>query len=205
MSAGVYPGEYSVICSQETFERITGVQDYSLIGVQLNKEANDETVKKIDSLVPNNVIFDDLREKNKQDRATYFASVFVVYSFLAVITMITVFNIINSISMSVSARIKQYGAMRAVGMDSRQIKKMIAAESGTYAISGLIVGCGIGIPLSRFLYGRLITYYFGVTWHFPIILIGIIIFFVAASAAVAAHAPAKRICSMAITETINEL
>lgn len=205
VSAGVYPGEYSVICSQETFERITGVQDYSLIGVQLNKEANDETVKKIDSLVPNNVIFDDLREKNKQDRATYFASVFVVYSFLAVITMITVFNIINSISMSVSARIKQYGAMRAVGMDSRQIKKMIAAESGTYAISGLIVGCGIGIPLSRFLYGRLITYYFGVTWHFPIILIGIIIFFVAASAAVAAHAPAKRICSMAITETINEL
>ena len=53
--------------------------------------------------------------------------------------------------MSVSARIKQYGAMRAVGMDNRQLKRMISAEAYTYAISGLIVGCGIGLPLSRFI------------------------------------------------------
>ena len=65
------------------------------------------------------------------------------------------FNIVNSISMSVSARIKQYGAMRAVGMDNRQLKRMISAEAYTYAISGLIVGCGIGLPLNRFLYNRL--------------------------------------------------
>nr|WP_306440961.1 hypothetical protein [Blautia obeum] len=31
--------------------------------------------------------------------------------------------------MSVSARIKQYGAMRAVGMDNRQLKRMISAEA----------------------------------------------------------------------------
>lgn len=205
VSDGIYPSEYSVICSQETFEKITGEQNYSLIGVQLNKDADDETVRQINSLTPDNVIFDDLRETNTQDRATYFASVFIVYSFLAIIAMITVFNIINSISMSVSARIKQYGAMRAVGMDCRQLTRMIAAESGTYAISGLTVGCGIGLPLSRFLYGRLVTYYFGVAWNLPIILIGIIIFFVAASAAVAVYAPAKRIRNMSITATINEL
>lgn len=205
VSDGIYPSEYSVICSQETFEKITGEQNYSLIGVQLNKDADDETVRQINSLTPDNVIFDDLRETNTQDRATYFAFVFVVYSFLAIIAMITVFNIINSISMSVSARIKQYGAMRAVGMDCRQLTRMIAAEAGTYAISGLIVGCGIGLPLSRFLYGRLVTYYFGVAWNLPIILIGIIIFFVVASAVVAVYAPAKRIRNMSITATINEL
>lgn len=205
VSDGIYPSEYSVICSQETFEKITGEQNYSLIGVQLNKDADDETVRQINSLTPDNVIFDDLRETNTQDRATYFASVFIVYSFLAIIAMITVFNIINSISMSVSARIKQYGAMRAVGMDCRQLTRMIAAEAGTYAISGLIVGCGIGLPLSRFLYDRLVTHYFGVAWNLPIILIGIIIFFVVASAAVAVYAPAKRIRNMSITATINEL
>lgn len=205
VSDGIYPSEYSVICSQETFEKITGEQNYSLIGVQLNKDADDETVRQINSLTPDNVIFDDLRETNTQDRATYFASVFIVYSFLAIIAMITVFNIINSISMSVSARIKQYGAMRAVGMDCRQLTRMIAAEAGTYAISGLIVGCGIGLPLSRFLYVRLVTYHFGVAWNLPIILIGIIIFFVVASAVVAVYAPAKRIRNMSITATINEL
>lgn len=94
-----------------------------MIGIQLNEEADEDTVKQINNLVPNHVIFDDLRETNKRDQATYFASVFVVYSFLTIIAMITIFNIINSISMSVSARVRQYGAMRAVGMDSRQLKK----------------------------------------------------------------------------------
>lgn len=205
VSDGIYTSENSVICSQKTFERMTGEQNYSLIGVQLNQEADEETVKQIYSLVQNNVIFDDLRESNQQDRATYYASVLVVYCFLAIIAMITVFNIINSISMSVSARIKQYGAMRAVGMDCGQLTRMIASESCTYAISGLMVGCGIGIPLSRFLYGRLITHYFGVTWHLPIVLIGIIIFFVFASCVAAVHAPVKRIRNMSITATINEL
>ncbi len=63
----------------------------------------------------------------------------VCYGFLAIIGVISLFNIVNSISRSVSARIKQYGAMRAVGMDNRQLKRMISAEAYTYAISGLIV------------------------------------------------------------------
>ena len=107
--------------------------------------------------------------------------------------------------MSVSARIKQYGAMRAVGMDNRQLKRMISAEAYTYAISGLIVGCGIGLPLSRFLYNRLITHYFGIEWRFPILWFGIVVAFIFISAIVSVYAPAKRIRNMPITATINEL
>ena len=44
----------------------------------------------------------------------------------------------------------RYGAMRAVGMDNRQLKRMISAEAYTYAISGVIVGCGIGLPQKSF-------------------------------------------------------
>lgn len=51
--------------------------------------------------------------------------------------MITLFNIINSISISVTARIRQYGAMRAVGMGGGQLVRMIRAESLTYAILDL--------------------------------------------------------------------
>lgn len=107
--------------------------------------------------------------------------------------------------MSVSARVKQYGAMRAVGMDNRQLKRMISAEAYTYAISGLIVGCGIGLPLSRFLYDRLITHYFGIEWSFPILWFGIVVVFIFSSAIASVYAPAKRICNMPITATINEL
>ena len=205
VSDGIYPSEYSVICSQETFSRLTGKENYSLIGVQLQENASDESIKKIENLAGRDVIFEDMRERNKQDHATYAASVFIVYSFLAILAMITLFHIINSISMSVTARKKQYGAMRAVGMDRKQLTRMIAAEAFTYTASGLIVGCSTGIPLSWFLHTRLLTRYFGTPWTLPITLIGITVVFGIVSAAAAVYVPAKRICSMEITEAVNEL
>lgn len=129
----------------------------------------------------------------------------MVYGFLAIIGMITLFYTVNGISISVGSRIKQYGAMRAVGMSGDQLTRMIASEGFTYAISGMIVGLGIGIPLSRLLYVRLITRYFGSAWQVPWIAILIIVVCVLISAAVAIYAPAKRIRNMSITETINEL
>ena len=205
VSDGVYSSEYSVICSAETFEWLTGETNYSLIGIQLDADADDETIRQINNLVSSDVIFDDLRQGNQEDAATYLAAQFVLYSFLAIIAMITLFNIINSISMSVTARIKQYGAMRAVGMDGGQLSRMITAESFTYAISGLVVGCVAGLLLSRYLHIMLLTRYFGTTWSLPIPLLCIIFLFDFAAAFLAAYAPSKRIRNMAITETINEL
>ena len=205
VSSGLYPSEYSIICSQETFARLTGEENYSMIGIQLSRQATDETVKQINSLAGSDVIFTDERQRNQEDANTWLAAKFLLYSFMAIIAMITLFNIINSISMSVTARIKQYGAMRAVGMDGEQLTRMIAAEAFTYAVSGLIVGSGTGIVLSRFLYVKLVTRYFGSQWSLPVVLIAIIVVFDTVSAAAAVYAPAKRIRNMPITATINEL
>ena len=205
ISSGLYPGEYSIICSQETFARLTGEENYSMIGIQLSRQATDETVKQINSLAESNVIFEDHRQRNQEDANTYLAAKFLLYSFMVIVAMITLFNIVNSISMSVTARIKQYGAMRAVGMDGEQLTRMIAAEAFTYAVSGLIVGSGTGIVLSRFLYVKLVTRYFGSQWSLPVVLIAIIVVFDTVSAAAAVYAPAKRIRNMPITATINEL
>ena len=205
LSQGLFGDDLIIICSQETFDRIMGGTKYGLIGIQLDSNATEETIAEIRSLENDDIIITDQREGNKQNNATYWAARIVCYGFLAIIGVISLFNIVNSISMSVSARIKQYGAMRAVGMDNRQLKRMISAEAYTYAISGLIVGCGIGLPLSRFLYNRLITHYFGIEWRFPILWFGIVVAFIFISAIVSVYAPAKGIRNMSITATINEL
>jgi putative ABC transport system permease protein len=204
LSQGLFGDDLIIICSQETFDRIMGNTKYGLIGIQLDSNATEETIAEIRSLENDDIIITDQRESNKQNNATYLAVRIVCYGFLAIVGIISLFNIVNSISMSVSARMKQYGAMRAVGMDNRQLKRMISAEAYTYAISGLIVGCGIGLPLSRFLYNRLIAHYFGIEWSFPILRFGIVVAFIFISAIVSVYAPAKRIRNMAITETINE-
>ena len=100
-------------------------------------------------------------------QSTYWAFHLVVYAFLIVIAGITILNIVNSISMSVSARMKQYGILRAIGMDDAQLKRMISAEAGTYAVSGLVVGIALGLVLNRKLHILLITHYFGAAWQVP--------------------------------------
>lgn len=205
ISDSLFDSKLLVICSQETFERLTGEHNYTTIGIQLNEQADDVTLQQISALAASDVIFTDFRESNRESNTTYLAFQFVAYGFLIIISLITMFYIINSISMSVSARTKQYGAMRAVGMDGRQLTRMIAAEAFTYAISGLIVGCGIGIPFSRFLHIKVLTRYFGTIWHLPLNLLCLIAVFVLLSAVAAVYPPSKRIREMAVTETINEL
>ena len=167
ISAGLFPEESLVICSKETFERLTGEQRYTMIGVLLNAAADDETVRQISRFAGSDVIFSDVREQNRQSNTTYMATKVCIYGFLAIIGMVTMFYIMNTISISAASRTKQYGVMRAVGMDAGGLTRMIAAEMFTYALSGLIVGVGIGLPLRYFLHVRLLTRYFGMAWHMP--------------------------------------
>lgn len=82
----------------------------------------------------------DRRAEDDTVQGSYWVFRIAAYGFLAIISLIMILNIMNSVSMGVSARMKQYGAMRAVGMESRQITKMISAEAMTYAIIG-----GLGV------------------------------------------------------------
>ena len=203
-SDGLTHGKITLISSSDTFVRLTGEENYALIMVQTASGATDEDVQAIQTAVGDTFNFQDMRDGHTS--GTYTAFVFCVYAFLSIIALVTVLNIVNSISMSVSARMKQYGAMRAVGMDERQVTKMIAAEAATYAVLGCAVGCIIGLPLSKLLYDSLIARHFPyAVWNFPIGSLIIILLFVSLAVVAAIHAPAKRIRSMPITATINEL
>lgn len=116
-----------------------------------------------------------------------------------------ILNIINSISMSVSARMKQYGILRAIGMDDAQLKRMISAEAGTYAVSGLVVGIALGLVLNRKLYILLITHYFGAAWQVPWGCLAVIVVVVLAAVVLAVYNPVRRILMQPITATISEL
>lgn len=197
-------GKITLITSTETFTRLTGIADYSLVMIQTTKNATDKNIAAISSILDKNYTFYDMRDQHTTN--TYLAFVFFVYAFLTIITLVTVLNIINSISLSVSTKIKQYGAMRAVGMDEHQITKMIAAEAFTYAILGCAVGCTVGLLISKLLYNYLITaHYSYATWSIPVIPLIIILLFVFVAAIAAVDAPTKRIRKMAVIDTINEL
>ena len=204
-SQGIFPDDVTIIAPETLFRRVAGEQNYNMIGVQLDRTASDETVLALAAFSSDQIVVQDLRESNRQDRGTYYAARIVLYGFLAIIGGISLLNIINSISMSVSARMKQYGILRAIGMDDAQLKRMVSAEAGTYAVSGLVVGIALGLVLNRKLYILLITHYFGAAWQVPWGCLAVIVVVVLAAVVLAVHTPVRRILMQPITATISEL
>lgn len=195
----------TVICSEDLFREITGQDAYAILDVQLSKEATQENVEELHALAAGRYSFHDRLAQNRDTQNTYFMFCLFVYGFLTVISLITMIHTVNSISMSVSARTRQYGAMRAVGMDGWQVKKMIFIEAATYTTLGLVTGLVLGLPLHRFLYGQMITNYWGIAWQIPVSTIGGILALLVFTSLFAPFSLAKRICNMPVSETINEL
>ncbi len=188
---GLAQGRVSIITSGETFVRLTGVTGYSLVMIQTTGDVTDEDVTAINAVLGEGITLRDGREYRTS--GTYTAFVLCVYGFLAIIAMVTLLNIMNSISMSVSAKSRQYGAMRAVGMEGRQVTRMIAAEAVTYALAGCVIGCALGLALSKVLYLLLIDGRFPYSvWTIPVPRLLIVILFVAAATLAAVYAPANR-------------
>lgn len=196
-------GQETVICSEHLFQELTGERNYTIIDIQLNADATDGDVEAIRKLAGDELLLSDRRMSNSETKGAYYAFALFLYGFLAVIALIAMFNIVNSIAMSVSARMKQYGAMRAIGMSSQQLLRMVAAEAVSYVFWGIVLGCTVGLTLNRQLYLRLVTYRWGEPWYVPVGALGIILLVVILSVVWAIHAPAKRIRSLSIVDTIS--
>ncbi len=197
------PGSETLICSEEAFTRLTGEADYTIVDVQLTRQATEEDVRQIRKLAGDHLLFSDQRLSNQETRGAFWAYALFLYGFLAVIVLITCFHIVNSISMSAAARMQQYGAMRAVGMSCRQFTKMIAAEAASYALSGSFLGCLLGLPLHWLLFDKMVSSRWGTPWRFPLPMVLLILFIVLMAALAAVRGPARQIRKMSVTEAIH--
>ncbi len=197
------PGTQTLICSEQTFQKLTGDQGYTIIDIQLAKDATDNTVSQIRSLTTELMSFSDRRQSNEEARAAYYSFTIFIYGFLVIIASITVFNIINSMITSVSSRVNQYGVMRAVGMSGKQLHRMVIAEAGTYAFSGCLTGCVVGLTLHKFIYHMMITSKWGLLWQPPFTAIAIIIGIAVLTTFLSVIGPVKKISKIDIVNVVN--
>lgn len=197
-------GTETFFCSEATFTALTGETGYTIIDIQFENNASSEDVKAIENIFSNSgVIFSDSLSQIQQQRNLYHTFAILVYGFLSIIVAITIFHIMNTISMGAATKMKEYGAMRAIGMSNRQLVKMIIAEAGTYAINGVIWGCIIGLPMHWIIYVSLITNIWRTAWSVPFIPLILIIAIVLSASLLAVREPAKRLQRMSIVENIS--
>ena len=112
-----------------------------------------------------------LLEDDESARGAYYAMALFMYGFVSIIAMISVFQVINSIGISVNSRIRQYSIMRAIGTDTTQLSRMITAEALTYGVTGTFAGCILGLLIHKSSFENMITPRWGEAWKIPIILV----------------------------------
>ena len=72
----------------------------------------------------------------------------LLYVLLAMVVVISLFGIVNTLALSVFERTREIGMLRAIGTTRSQLKRMIRLESVITAIIGGILGIVIGILLA---------------------------------------------------------
>lgn len=192
-----------IICSEDTFRQLTGEEDYTIIDIQLAKEATDADVDALRVLAGTKYTFSDKRADNQSVLGANYSYKLFLYGFLILIALVTICNIINCTAMSVEARRKQYGGMRAIGLSDRQLAKMITAETLTYAVTGSVSGVVLGLFLHKKLFEFLVTYRWGEPWSAPVSELCIIFAVIVLAVILALRGPIRKIRGMSITDTIS--
>jgi putative ABC transport system permease protein len=69
----------------------------------------------------------------------------LVYALLALAVIIAIFGIVNTLALSVFERTREIGLLRAVGLSSRQARRMVRYEAVIVALLGGLLGVVVGV------------------------------------------------------------
>ena len=79
------------------------------------------------------------------DQVTFFLNFITILLLLSV--LIALIGVANTLSLSISERVRELGLLRAVGMDRTQLKRSIRWEAVIIAMLGTVVGVTLAIGL----------------------------------------------------------
>lgn len=67
------------------------------------------------------------------------------YGFIILISLVCVCNIFNTVSTNIALRRRDFGMLRSIGMEERQIRRMLFVECFSYGRTALLIGIPLGL------------------------------------------------------------
>ena len=86
----------------------------------------------------------NIEENAQAEKSLYLLMAIFLYGFIAVITLIGVTNIFNTITSNLELRQKEFAMLKSVGMTRKEFNRMINLETIFYSIKALIYGIALG-------------------------------------------------------------
>ena len=146
----------------------------------------------------------DLREGEKETQNIILLLAIFMYGFIAVVALIGVTNIFNTITTNVQLRAKEFAMLKSVGMTDDEFRRMIRLESVLYTLRALLIGLPIGIFISYGVHYMLGAGGIGLSYELPIIPILISIAVVTILIMVIMRYSVRQVSRQNIIETIRQ-
>jgi putative ABC transport system permease protein len=125
-----------------------------------------------------------------------------LYVLLAMIGIISLVGIINTLALSVFERTREIGMLRAVGTTRRQLRRMVRYESVITSVIGGLIGVGVGI-----VFGWILTQGLkdstGIVFSVPVSFIIVVLLVAALAGVLAAIMPARRAARLDVLEALQ--
>lgn len=185
----------NLIVSESTFNQMLAY-DLPSSDVNMYLESTDplkteEDINELDP--PSSHVFNHYKVNQDDKEMNFIISVFT-YGFITLITLISVANIFNTISTSISLRKREFGMLKSVGMTPRGFSKMIRYESLFYGIKALLYGLPISLGLMYLMY-RAMTSGFLISFQLPwihIVIVVVAVFLIVSLSMMYASAKVKK-------------
>lgn len=177
-------GGLNLIVPEETMEHLDIAPEALTSYVYLNSTDPLATQTAIEAQNDMNVhVYNVYQQRQQEEQMILLMSVFT-YGFIILISFISIANIFNTISTSISMRKREFAMLRSVGMTPKAFNKMIHYESIFYGVKALVYGLPISILVMIAIHrSTSYTFEFGFTLPWMSILIVIVVIFLIVSTA----------------------
>ncbi len=126
----------------------------------------------------------------------------VVYALLALAVVIAVLGIVNTLALSVIERTREVGLLRAIGMQRRQLRRMVRLESVAIAVLGAVLGVVMGVVFGVVLQRAIADQGLDVL-SVPVVQLVVFVVVAAAVGVLAALLPARRAARLDVLQAIG--
>jgi putative ABC transport system permease protein len=145
--------------------------------------------------------------KNQQEyaaerRAPIDRLVLIIYALLGLALVIAVLGVVNTLGLSIIERTREVGLLRAIGIDRRQMRRMVSLEAVAIAVLGALMGIAMGLVFGIALMASLRDEGLEVT-RIPWLSLGVYLLASVAIGLLAALIPARRAARLDVLRAIG--